>query len=131
MSSITAKRNHALRSIEPVDELFERFEAASSLSDKRELLHEHAWNELEMGVSRKGVYAMALTSVDGDRERARARYLKLRVEQLESDFLNREEEDREEEDADRRLEEATADLRRTMFAIAVLVLALVAIISWS
>lgn len=98
---------------------------------REEMLFDRAALELESGRSRRGVYAMALTATDGDRDRAGARYLQLRVDQLASEFEAWETERRLEETEESRREEASADLLGTLFAIGLVILAVIAIVNWS
>ena len=130
MSITTKRRRTALRPVLPVDELFERI-SDSDPSACREILHEYAWQELETGQSKKGVYAMALSSVDGDRDRAEARYIRLRVDQLEEEFTVWEEEQEDARNEEDQRHEASADFLRTMAAVGFFILALIAIVSWT
>ena len=114
----------------PVDDLFEEL-GETPVRDREELLFERASFELETGRKRRGVYAKALTAADGDRDRAGARYLRLRVDQLESEFEAWEAERVEEERDLARRAEASADFVRTLLAVALIVFGLVAILSWS
>jgi hypothetical protein len=130
MATITERRRRTRQPTLSTDELFETLDSAPSL-DREELLFAQASLELETGRSRRGVYAMALTEADGDRDRARAGYMRRRVNQLEDEFGGWEK-DREESagEAERR-EAASADLMRTMLAMGLLLLAIIAIVSWT
>jgi hypothetical protein len=129
MPTITEKRRRAQRSVPKLEDLFENLESVSQ-DEREELLFERASHELETGGRRRGVYAMALTRTDGDKDRASARYMQHRVDQLQSDFEAWDMERRTEEEEDERRREASADLFRTVFAIGILILAVLAIVSW-
>ena len=55
-------------------------EENSSLED--DALYERVWGELESGNLNRGLWARCYAEVDGDTEKARARYIKARVAQL-------------------------------------------------
>ncbi len=130
MPTITEKRRRAQHTVPKLEELFENLETASE-DEREELLFERASYELETGSRRRGVYAMALTRTDGDKDRASARYMQHRVGQLQSEFEAWDMERRSEEEEEDRRREASADFFRTVLAIAILILAVVAIVSWS
>ena len=110
-------------------------QAASAALDDRARSHLVAEGETTWDVQLQDDAAVvpgdALTAVDGDRDRASARYLQLRVDQLESEFEAWEAERVEEERDLARRAEASADLVRTMLAVALIVFGLIAILSWS
>jgi hypothetical protein len=56
--------------------------SASSKRLREESFYELALSELEDGEVRKGIWAKSLVSSEGDEEKARAIYIKLRVESL-------------------------------------------------
>jgi hypothetical protein len=130
MPTITEKRRRAQNTVPKLEDLFENLESASE-DEREELLFERASVELETGSRRRGVYAMALTRTDGDKDRASARYMQHRVDQLQSEFEAWDMERRSEEEAEDRRREASADFFRTVFAIGMLILAVVAFVSWS
>ncbi|NNE70826.1 MAG: hypothetical protein HKN29_10760 [Rhodothermales bacterium] len=130
MPTITEKRRRLQRAAPNLEDLFEDLESVDG-ADREELLYERASYELESGRKRRGVYAMALTRVDGDRNRADARYMQHRVDQLQSEFETWNLERQEAEAELERREEASADLFRTVFALVILILAVMALVSWS
>lgn len=130
MPTITEKRRRLHHAVPNLEDLFEDLESAAG-EEREELLFERASIELESGRRRRGVYAMALTRTDGDRNRADARYMQHRVEQLQSEFEAWNLERLDQEADEQRRVEASADLFRTVFALAILILAVVAIVSWS
>lgn len=130
MPTITEKRRRAQHAVPKLEDLFENLESASE-DEREELLYERASIELETGSRRRGIYAMALTRTDGDKDRASARYMQHRVDQLQSEFEAWDMERQSQEEEEDRRREASADFFRTVFAIAILILAVVAIVSWS
>lgn len=130
MPTITERRRRHLRPAVPVEDLFEELESADE-ADREELLFERASIELETGRSRRGMYAKALTAADGDRNRAGARYMQLRVDQLAHEFEAWEADREEASQAEELRAAASADFIRTLLAIAALVVAIIAVVSWS
>jgi hypothetical protein len=130
MATMTERRRRMTGPAITIEELFEQLDSIGE-SEREELLFERAHDELKTGKSRRGMYAMALTSAEGDKTRASAHYMQTRVTQLASEFESWETERKHQEEQDDRKAEASADFVKTIAAVALLVFAVIAIMSWS
>lgn len=67
--------------------MFDRFRTQSAVSRlAEEALYAEAMREIESGIRRDGIWAMALAEANMDQSKAVARYIKLRVQSLKDEM---------------------------------------------
>ena len=67
--------------------MFDRFRTQSAVSRlAEEALYAEAMREIESGIRRDGIWAMALAEANMDQSKAAARYIKLRVQSLKDEI---------------------------------------------
>lgn len=67
--------------------MFDRFRTQSAVSRlAEEALYAEAMREIESGIRRDGIWAMALAEANMDQSKAAARYIKLRVQSLKDEM---------------------------------------------
>lgn len=67
--------------------MFDRFRTQSAVSRlEEEALYAEAMREIESGIRRDGIWAMALAEANMDQSKAAARYIKLRVQSLKDEM---------------------------------------------